>query len=310
MLTSVCRDGRELPFDRVLGQSSLPPAILYADVASPLFKDFHQTLSALAKEGEISYRVRYRPPQHWSSRPLFVSGYGVELALKRTDYIVIDDRDAENRDSGQTESDESEAALDDLRPLSSSEVSRLGLNTVAYVADSDNPLDTLVKLSRDFPKHSSTIAGHNASAEFHKEIKANRLGIMPPGANAIWINGIQIDPRQIDAFFLIDHLRRERNLVDNFRSLSLSAAETVDLLSHEAVTESVAQDTAQRYDYRDDIDGGGVIIWLNDLEKDARYQSWPSELTAVSAPALLCHALLIVVVPTTHVPWSTSSSAP
>ncbi|KAL4920941.1 UDP-glucose:glycoprotein glucosyltransferase-domain-containing protein [Aspergillus aurantiobrunneus] len=273
-------DGRELPFDRILGQSSLPPAILYADVSTPMFKDFHHTLSALAKEGEISYRVRYRPPQHWSSRPLFVSGYGVELALKRTDYIVIDDRDAEERDSNSVESAESEEAPDDLRPLSSSEVARLGLNTASYVADSDDPLDTLVKLSQDFPKHSSTIAGHNISAQLLSEIKANRLGILPSGASAMWINGVQIDPRQIDAFFLVDHLRRERKLIESFRSLGLSAKEGVDLLTHEVVTESVAQDTSQRYDYRDEIEGGGVIIWMNDLEKDAKYQSWPGELAA------------------------------
>ncbi|KAL4926812.1 putative UDP-glucose:glycoprotein glucosyltransferase [Aspergillus undulatus] len=273
-------DGRELPFDRVFGDSSLPPAILYADVTSPMFKDFHQTLSALAKEGEISYRVRYRPPQHWISRPLFVSGYGVELALKRTDYIVIDDRDAEQRDPKTVESAENEDSPDDLRPLSSSEVARLGFNTVSYVADSEDPLDTLLKLSRDFPKHSSAIAAHNASAQLVSEIKANRLNMLPSGANALWINGVQIDPRQIDAFFLVDHLRRERKLIESFRSLGLSAREAVDLLTHESVTESVAQDTPQRYDYRDELEGGGVIIWLNDLEKDAKYDSWPGDLSA------------------------------
>ncbi|KAL4935674.1 hypothetical protein BDV06DRAFT_206551 [Aspergillus oleicola] len=273
-------DGRELPFDRVLGHEALPPAILYADVASPMFKDFHQTLSALAKEGEISYRVRYRPPQHWSSRPLFVSGYGVELALKRTDYIVIDDRDAEQRDPQTVESAETDDSPDDLRPLSSSEVSRLGFNTVSYVADSEDPLDTLVKLSQDFPKHSATIAAHNASAQLVSEIKANRLGMIPSGANALWVNGVQIDARQIDAFFLVDHLRRERRLIESFQSSGLSAKEAVDLLMHESVTESVAQDAAQRYDYRDEPEGGGVIIWLNDLEKDARYDSWPGDLSA------------------------------
>ncbi|KAL2868589.1 putative UDP-glucose:glycoprotein glucosyltransferase [Aspergillus lucknowensis] len=275
-------DGRELPFDRILGHNSLPPAILYADIASPMFRDFHQTLSNLAKEGEISYRVRYRPPQHWTSRPLFVSGYGVELALKRTEYIVIDDRDAEQRDSSsdKRKSVETEEALDDLRPLSSSEVARLGLNTVSYVADSFDPLDTLVKVSQDFPKYSSTIAAYNTSVKLLQEVRANRLGILPSGGNALWINGVQIDPRQIDAFYLLDHLRRERTLVDSFRSLGLSAKEAVDLLTHETIAESVAQDTPQRYDYRDEIEGGGVIIWLNDLEKDARYESWPGDLTA------------------------------
>ncbi|KAL4785908.1 UDP-glucose:glycoprotein glucosyltransferase-domain-containing protein [Aspergillus varians] len=271
---------RELPFDRILGHHSLPPAVLYADVASPMFKDFHHTLSALAREGEISYRVRYRPPQHWSSRPLFVSGYGVELALKRTDYIVIDDRDAEQRDSKSVESAETEEAPDDLKPLSASEVSRLGLNTVSYVANSDDPLDTLVRLSQDFPKYSSTIAAYNTSAKLLREIKANRLEMIPSGTNALWINGVEIDPRQIDAFFLVDHLRRERKLIESFRRLGLSAKEAVGLLTHETITESVAQDTSQRYDYRDDIEGGGVIIWLNDLEKDAKYQSWPGELKA------------------------------
>ncbi|KAL2828795.1 UDP-glucose:glycoprotein glucosyltransferase-domain-containing protein [Aspergillus pseudoustus] len=274
-------DGRELPFDRIMGYESLPPAILYADVASPLFRDFHQTLSALAKEGEISYRIRYRPPQHWSSRSLFVSGYGVELALKRTDYIVIDDRDAEQRDSSaETPSAEDEESPDDLRPLSSSEVSRLGLNTVSYVADNSDPLDTLVKLSQDFPKYSATIAAHNASVELLQELRANRLEMLPSGANALWINGVQIDPRQMDAFSLVDHLRRERRLIESFRSLGLSALEAVDLLAHETVAESVAQDTSQRYDYRDEIEGGGVIIWLNDLEKDAKYQTWPADLAA------------------------------
>ncbi|PTU25160.1 hypothetical protein P175DRAFT_0490224 [Aspergillus ochraceoroseus IBT 24754] len=278
------RDTRELPFDRIYGIESLPPAILYADIASPMFKDFHKTLTALAKEGEISYRVRYRPPQHWSSRPLFVSGYGVELALKRTDYIVIDDRDAEKRESNTPESTKSDAkeeeAPDDLRPLSSSEVARLGINTASYVVDSEDPLNTLVNLSQDFPKYSSKIAAHNTTMELLRDIRSNRLGMLPSGANAMWVNGVQVDPRQIDAFSLLDNLRRERRLIDSFRNLGLSAQEAVDLLTHELIGESMANDSPQRYNYRDEIEGGGVIIWMNNLEKDARYESWPGDLSA------------------------------
>ncbi|GES62817.1 UDP-glucose [Aspergillus terreus] len=277
-------DPKELPFDRVLGDPSLPPAVLYADVTSPMFRDFHQTLTALAKEGQVSYRVRYRPPQHSIPRPLFVSGYGVELALKRTDYIVIDDRDAEGRGSDSAESTKpgtvDEEAPDDLRPLSSSEVSRLGVNTVSYVMDSENPLDTLVKLSQDFPKYSSKVAAHNASASLLKDIRFSRLQMLPSGANVMWINGVQVNPRQVDAFSLSDHLRRERRLIEKFRDLGLSAQEAVDLLSHEYIAEAMAQDAAQRYNYRDEIEGGNVIIWLNDLEKDAKYEGWPSDLTA------------------------------
>lgn len=248
-----------------------------------MFKDFHHALTSLAKEGEISYRVRYRPPQQRESRPLFVSGYGVELALKRTDYIVIDDRDAEQREPDTTSKSGAieEEAPEDLRPLSSSEVSRLGVNTVSYVVDSETPLDTLVKLSQDFPKYSAKIAAHNASEKLIQDIQFSRLQMLPSGVNIMWINGVQVDSRQVDAFSLSDHLRRERRLIDKFRDLGLSAQEAVNLLSHEHLGKAMAQDVAQRYNYRDEVEGGRVIIWLNDLEKDSKYEGWPSDLTGV-----------------------------
>lgn len=281
------RNLRELPFDRVTGDASAEPAVLYADIGSPLFNEFHQKLSSLARDGQVSYRVRYRPPQHGEPRPLFVSGYGVELALKRTDYIVIDDRDAEpmnekepkrRKPSAEELKEDSPA---DLKPLSSSEVSSLGLNAASFVMNSDDPLETLQKLSEDFPKHSSAIAAYNATDNFLKEFRSNRALMFPAGHNVMWINGIQVDPRQVDAFSLLEHLRRERKLITGFRNLGLSAQEAVSLLSHEAVAETQVSNEPQRYDYRDTIEGGHVIIWLNDLEKDKRYEGWPSSLTAV-----------------------------
>ncbi|KAJ5338363.1 hypothetical protein N7452_005091 [Penicillium brevicompactum] len=276
-------DPRELPFDRVLGDISLPPAVLYADVASPTFKDFHETLSNMAKQGQISYRVRYRPPQHWISRPLFVSGYGVELALKKTDYIVIDDRDAEKleEEGAKSHNDQEELkdeAPDDLRPLSASEVIHLGLKSAAYVMDSANPLDTLIKMSQDFPKYSSVVASHDHSGELAQEIRHNRVKMLPGGYNAMWINGVQMDSQQIDAFSLLEHLRRERKLIEKFRGLGLSADDAVKLLSHRLLTEAQAGGDEQRYDYRDDLEDNQVIMWMNDLEKDSRYENWPSNL--------------------------------
>jgi UDP-glucose:glycoprotein glucosyltransferase len=283
------RDPRELPFDRVLGDLSLSPAVLYADISSPTFRDFHETLSNMAKQGQISYRVRYRPPQHWISRPLFVSGYGVELALKRTDYIVIDDRDAEKleetgaKGSSSDPDEVKEEAPDDLQPLSASELNRLGLKSAAYVMDSTDPLETLIKMSQNFPKYSSIVASHDHSGEMVQEIRHNRMKMLPGGYNAMWINGVQMDSRQIDAFSLLEHLRRERKLIDKFRDLGLSANDAVKLLSHRLLTDAQAGGEEQRYDYRDDLEENKAIIWMNDLEKDARYETWPSDLQSYIA---------------------------
>ncbi|PCH03602.1 UDP-glucose:Glycoprotein Glucosyltransferase [Penicillium occitanis (nom. inval.)] len=287
------KDPRELPFDRTLGDTSATPAVLYADIASPMFADYHRTLKGLADEGQIAYRVRYRPVHNGVSKPLFVSGYGVELTLKRTDYIVIDDRQAEERETSKSnakapsaqdlEAEEDEAPPD-LKPLSSSEVAKLGMSAASFVLDSSDPFTTLVKISQDFPKYSSSVAAYNASEEFLEEYRKNRQAGLPAGRNAMWINGLQIDPRQVDAYSLLDYLRRERQLLAQFQKIGLSASEAIDLLSYPALAEVQGSSEVQRYDWRDEIEGGGVVVWLNDLEKDKRYANSPTTLQTLLQP--------------------------
>jgi UDP-glucose:glycoprotein glucosyltransferase len=215
-----------------------------------------------------------------------VNGYGVELQLKRTDYIVIDDRPAtqgekniDQKPLGTGLDDEDEVA--DLKPLSKEEVSDLGLKAASFVMQSKEPLDTLLKLVQDFPKYSSIIAAHNTSEEFVEEHTKNREQLLPTGHNAIWVNGVQLPARDVNPYSLLAHLRHERNLVNGFRSQGISGAETVALLSHSAITETQTEDEPQRYDFRDEAEGGNVIIWMNDIEKDSRYEGWPSDLKAV-----------------------------
>jgi UDP-glucose:glycoprotein glucosyltransferase len=266
------------------------PAVLYADVSSPIFGEYHRTLQALAKDGEIAYRVRYRFIQNHDTpaRPLFMNGYGVELTLKRTDYIVIDDRQDEDdkKDTAQKTKAKAENLEDespaDLTPLSSSEVLTLGTSTAGFVLDSQDPFTTLVKLSQDFPKHSAAVAAYNTSGEFLVEYAKNRQAGLPSARNIMWINGQQIDTRQVDSYSLLEHLRRERKLISEFKKLGLAGSEAVDLLSHSSLTEVKVGSDVQRYDWRDEAEEGGVLIWMNNIEKDKRYGSFPSNLQTVS----------------------------
>ncbi|KAI7481716.1 UDP-glucose,glycoprotein glucosyltransferase [Hortaea werneckii] len=276
----------ELPFDRVLGDlDNVKPSVLYADITSDSFKKFHKTISKTAREGKTSYRVRYVPPKVATPVPLTVSGYGVELALKRTDYIVIDDRQAEEEQKDgtvpATQATLTEEEVADLRPLSSSELLRLGLKAASFVLSSDTPFDTLLRLSQDFPKHSGSIAATNVSKDFLQEHRENRETLLPPGFNVLWINGVQIMGRDVDAYSLLEHLRRERKMIGGVRELGLSGPEAIDLLSHEAITASSADQEVQRYDWRDENEGGNVIMWLNDIEKDKRYAEWPGTVNAL-----------------------------
>ncbi|OQV08670.1 hypothetical protein CLAIMM_12901 isoform 3 [Cladophialophora immunda] len=276
----------DLPFDRVLGASSDGlPSILYADITHPLFGQFHSVVSQTAREGRSTYKVRYRPSASASHNPIHVTGYGVELVLKRTDYIVIDDRDAQKPEDATPDQQSLETVKDDelkdLRPLTTSEVANLGVNAASFILSSSNPLDTLLQVTSDFPKYSSLLAAANASREFILEHRANREQFLPSGYNVLWINGVQIEPRQINAYSLLDHLRRERRIIAELKNLGLTSSEAISLLSSEIIAEAQANETPQRFDWRDDSEAGGVLMWLNDLEQDRRYAGWSSSLRSL-----------------------------
>ena len=70
----------------------LPTIFLYADLTHDKFESFHTFLIQLSQKNEVQYVLRYRTPVTYSSEPLVLSGYGVELAIKNTEYKVIDDQ--------------------------------------------------------------------------------------------------------------------------------------------------------------------------------------------------------------------------
>ena len=274
-----------MQFDRLLGNSSAPASILYADILSPTFGNFHKTLVTTAREGKTSYRVRHRKSVSADNKPLVIPGYGVELALKRTDYIVIDDR-KENEAKSTNSASEKQVKFEDeefadLKPLSSSELFNLSVKASSFVMQSNDQFGTLVKLSQDFPKYSSAVASHNATEEFLAEHDFNRGQLVPAGYNVWWMNGVQLIERQIEALTLLDILKKERRLIKGVSDLGLTGKEAIELLSHKEVSDAKAENEPQRFDWRDEMEGGNAIIWLNDLEKDKRYADWPAALAAM-----------------------------
>ena len=274
---------QDLDFDRIHGH--LPIFTVYADVLSP---DFPATYVEWLKDRDhaASFRLRYKPTEDLRAAPLPVTGYGVELALKRTDYIVIDDRETKKAgrfESGPIHDDEilgDGEDVSDIKPLSSSELRNLGVNTASLIMSSNDPLGSLLKVSRDFPMYSSALAQSNATIPFITEHQMNREVFLRSGLNVLWLNGQQLSPREIDAFSLLDTTRRERNLVKSLEMQGLSPADAIGLITHPTVATAQSADEPQRYDYMDKIEGGDVIVWLNDLEKDKRYADWPVTVDA------------------------------
>jgi len=216
----------------------------------------------------------------------------VELALKKTDYKVMDDREVQNHDASNEEPVKQEGLADDeeisdIKPLHPKDVASLGIKAASFVMSSDNKLDSLLRLVQDLPKHSSGLSTTEINSALADELIENRAIFLNSGANAIWVNGLQLEDSQINAFALLDTLRRERRFIKKFEALGLTKAQSIGLLSHKTITEARQNELPLRFDYRDGIEGGNVIIWLNDLEKDERYKGWSTDPQLVSEEAII-----------------------
>lgn len=76
---------------------------------------------------------------------------------------------------------------------------------------------------------------------------------------------------------LLRILRKERETIGQIRNLGLSAPQAIDLLTHEAIMLSQAGSRVvdDIFDASDRPEGGDVIMWWNDLEKDSRSVVYP-----------------------------------
>lgn len=187
--------------------------ILYTQIGTLEFDKFHSRLVEMGKSGEINYLLRhnYAPNPNDQSK-VALSGYGVELDIKSTEYKAKDDAnvnaavvdetkvDAEQKERGEqpiqgfvfdtlkeqnpalTEKlDEFKKHLIDsqleLAPLKAWQMQDLSLQAAQKIIDAssgDEALRLLEDLSQNFPLRSRAISKINVRSELKKTFKAQR----------------------------------------------------------------------------------------------------------------------------------------
>ncbi|KAG5636220.1 hypothetical protein H0H81_008754 [Sphagnurus paluster] len=306
---------RLLTFDHVYPSPTQtlihPPrtAILYASPSSNNFRELHTYLISLADKPNphVEYVLRYIPPnpRNYSVRNS-LSGYGVALNLKKTDYLAIDDRNNHNSGSKDSalKSGESHAVEDPITaliqnyaedpaapnaktPLTEGEFEKIGYQAIQLIADSAEPLRTLTSLSQNFPKYANSLARRvvvNESLE--TEIQANSLKAQG-GSHMFWLNGAAIADKDVNPFALLRLLKKERATLLSLTSLGLSRAEAFELLTHPSIaTAQTGADVLDGlFDASDRTEGGDVVVYWNDMEKDTRYERWSPSLFTLLRPS-------------------------
>ncbi|RDB27081.1 UDP-glucose:glycoprotein glucosyltransferase [Hypsizygus marmoreus] len=303
---------RLLTFDHVYPPPSRtlrhPPrtAIFYASPFSDNFRELHTYLLSLAIQPDphVEYVFRHIPPKerHAGIRNN-LSGYGVALNLKKTDYLAIDDRNTLTNGASKDvalDSDNSELNVDPIitlihnhpenvtapdakTPLSEAELKDIGFQAIQLIADSSTPLDTLTQLSQNFPKYATSLARRVVvNSSLSTEIHANSLKAQG-GVRMFWLNGAIVQDKDINPFGLLRLLRKERAAVMSLTQLGLGRGEVLDLLTHPDVTQTATGSATLDglFDASDRPEDGEVIVWWNDLEKDKRYERWSPSLYAL-----------------------------
>ncbi|KAI0314345.1 UDP-glucose:glycoprotein glucosyltransferase-domain-containing protein [Amylostereum chailletii] len=309
-----------LSFDHIHPSPTRTPsaprtAILHASLTSSNFRDLHTQLLRLANTKSPKVQYVFRPiPSSSSSGESTVrtqlSGYGVKLDLKKMDYLALDDRL-----SGHAGMDDlgGEAALDLenatyvdpvlsvlehypvnetlnlAEPLSEAELMRLGIQATQLVMEAQDPFATLKRLSQDFPRYASSISRRVvADPNITEEVTKNSMKTQT-GLSLAWLNGAIVPEDKMNPFNLLKLVRQERDIMLSLTAppMSLEPPTALELLTHPAIEASYTGNHVLDgiFDASDRSEGGGLINWWNDLEKDSRYERWPTSIYALIRPS-------------------------
>ncbi|GAA5986808.1 hypothetical protein JCM11641_004798, partial [Rhodosporidiobolus odoratus] len=245
----------------------------------------------------LQFILRWKPETTGGKgEKLVLTGYGAALDIKKSDYLAIDDR-LTGVHAGSALSNASEPLLEiegdvapKMEPVKKSEVPELSLRSAQFILNSKEPFKAFSTLTSSFPRlasHLSTLVPdphpHLLSEVSTNQMSSPTLTMRP----AFFLNGLELSEADIDPFALIRLMRKERQylkdlvgldkhmagqdarriLIDGSpKSKSGGAGGRKGLIDAEALGEL--------YDATDRSEGGKVISWWNDLEKDRRYKSW------------------------------------
>ncbi|XP_043284000.1 UDP-glucose:glycoprotein glucosyltransferase isoform X2 [Venturia canescens] len=294
-------------------QQSSKHVVLYGQLGTPEFREFHKKLKVLAESKKISYILRHYVKDR-PNRKLRLSGYGVELQMKSTEYKATDDSDiketgkrSETLNEGVEEIDGINfAVLKKLYPDKHTELDKLQnhlLETSHEIGAlkvwqfqelshqaaerilSSSPTDALnvlTDIAQNFPIQAKSLIRTKVSNEMKKEMKHNQdiffgsLHIQPTDT-ALFINGLFFDLDSVDVLSLLESLRSELRVMEALHKIGFSNKKMDKLLALDLSGDSDSQDFA--IDITD-----SAITWVNDIERDPEYSKWSPALPGLLRP--------------------------
>ncbi|GAA5982339.1 hypothetical protein JCM5350_006149 [Sporobolomyces pararoseus] len=300
-------------FDHVtpIGAPNLPRVIFYASPTSPSFQEIFTFLYQLSNPKPVpvsaksSGTVAPHPPRlqfvlRWkpsrsaiaSSKKLVLSGYGAALDIKKSDYLAIDDRFS-TPTNGEPNTERAKVKLDAVKKA---DIPELSLRTAELIISSDDPFTAFTSLTSTFPLVASKLSTlvPEISPQLVSEVSTNQATSPLAQRPLFFLNGVALTEAQVEPFALIRLMRKERKYVTELQGLNINmtSKSAREILITGGTKQVVANEKGmmpnealgELFDATDRQEGGQVIVWWNDLEKDKRYRSWPSTVRDLLRP--------------------------
>uniref|UniRef100_A0A8C6LY12 UDP-glucose ceramide glucosyltransferase-like 1 n=1 Tax=Nothobranchius furzeri TaxID=105023 RepID=A0A8C6LY12_NOTFU len=303
-------------------RTDVPVVILYAEVGTKKFNSFHKVLSEKAEEGALLYVLR-----HFVAKPkpqnMLLSGYGVELAIKSTEYKAVDDTkvkgqlgiyratviSAEDDDNDEVQGfffgslkkshPELQEQLGELRkhllestnamaPLKVWEMQDLSFQAAARIMSVPkfDALKVLRDLSQNFPSKARSLTRVAVKKEMRKEIEKNQKYLSET---------IGVHPGDGELF--INGLHIDLDTHNTFSVLDIIRTEARILEGlHNLGIKGEHQGKLLRLPMSTVGDSFALdirqpaIMWMNDIENDPMYRNWPAsvqELLRATFPGVI-----------------------
>jgi len=319
--------------------SSLPTVFLYGRIGEPETSAWNSYLRTYTDQNKIKYIFRYnflnevkddsdkkesegeREDENWGR----AVGFGITLALKSTEYKVLDAKEDEGKKDDELDSTTGPVKGFDFAKLSSRwpqhastllsfkasllaeefdisklkvwELEDLGIQASAAILSSGQPLHMLRDISQNLPGLAHTLAREHVDEKMKAKILEDADGVIAY-RDLMWINDVAYDLSSIDPFVMFKGLAAQREGYTDLLKLGLLPGKTLFKLL--AVPPSSQDGVKVSLDSK-------YIHYVNDLAADGMYARWSTSLDDILAympgqfhyVALNIYTLVMVVDPAT-----------
>ncbi|KAM4790396.1 UDP-glucose:glycoprotein glucosyltransferase 2 isoform 4-T4 [Cyanocitta cristata] len=292
-----------------------PVVILYAEMGTKDFVKFHKILSEKAQKEEIVYVLRHYVQQKPNSRKMHLSGYGVELAIKSTEYKAVDDTQIKGANETKEEEDEEEEEESDVQgflfgklkqmhpdlksnliefkkhliettnnmePLKVWELQDLSFQAATRIMSTPvyDALKVMKDIAQNFPIRARSLTRVPVDKKMKNEIEENQKHFhetlgIQPGEARLFLNGLHIDLDFHDPFSILETLKLEGKVMHGLHELGIKG----EILSKFMRLHIHPTDNNYALDIRH-----SSIIWINNIEQDHSYSTWPASYQELLKP--------------------------